>query len=156
MRALILVSIYVACFPILSSCDFAFAETKQSWWLSKHALMGLYVEEGSEFAAEIYLFDEVSTMPDAEEWEEGDRFGGFPLAVGVVDEEKTKVLFPLMRTNMVQANSVRLTRDNGHPYVEFDFDFSGNEIIGRWREGKKKATLKHKFVRYRPYLTDAQ
>jgi hypothetical protein len=131
-----------------TGCDLASAQPKVTRWLSQEALMGLIVKQkGSEIEAEITLFDDPASMPDPEDVAESEGLGGLPLAYGVVDPDTKTLVFPLQNNTLVQANSAELLRKNGASYVEFDLDFSGPTLAGRWRDGANPPKYVRTFVR---------
>jgi hypothetical protein len=146
MRCFVRCVVALACALPLAGCDALFAETKEIRYLCPEALLGLYIEQvGDEVKGELYLFDDAAKMPRASEMQEGESFGGVPLAAGVVDAETRTLVFPLRNNTLVQANSAKLLRKNGSEYVEFDLDFAPARIAGRWREGEDEPKFQRVF-----------
>jgi len=149
-KTMILTASLVLAMTVLlpTGCDLASAQPKVTRWLSQEALMGLIVEQkGGVIEAEITIFDDTASMPDPTEVAEGDGIGGVPLAYGIVDPDTKTLVFPLQNNTLTQANSARLLRANGAPYVEFDLDFSKPTLVGRWRDGANPPKYLRTFVR---------
>ena len=140
--------VFLAHLALASGCDFAFAKSRTSRWLSQEALMGLAIhEKGGDVEGELYVYDDATKMPDPEGMGDEDRLFGLPLCAGIVDEETKTLVFPLQTNTLVQANSARALRANGASYVEFPLDFSKPTLEGRWRDGASPPKFTRAFVR---------
>ena len=147
MRAMILAIIGLACCGFLSSCDLAFAEAKITQYVSTSCLMGIIIkQDGNKLEAEMVMYNEAHFVPDPAGVKDGERQGGMPFALGIVDKDTNTLVFPLQNNSLMQANSATLLRKNKKKYVEFDLDFTEMEIEARWRQGDKKPSSTHKFL----------